>query len=510
MPRNIRNSTMWFVLFLLFGIVCTRSHAQPSSAPLGLFEGQSDVGAVTPPGSATYDPAHGAYTVSASGANMWMEKDAFHFVWKKVSGDISLTADISFPVAGGNPHRKAALLIRQSLDADAIYADAALHGAGLTALQYRLKKGANTDDIEFNIDLPQRARIEKRGDMITMFISNHGEPLHPFGAAVKLHFDGPFYVGLGVCAHDPAATEKAVFSNVTIEPPAATGTAAPTIFSTLQTADLEPKFRRVVAAYAAPLQFEAPNWTRDGKTLIFDQGGRMMTVPVDGGTPTLLDVGAAVHCTGSHGLSPDGKLLAISCGMPDTQGTRVYVLPSTGGTPRIVTENPASYWHSWSPDGKSLLFVRPDGKNLNIKRIAVEGGDETALTSGTGVHDDPDYSADGKYIYYNSDLGGGTMQIWRMNADGTHPEQVTSDERNNWTPHPSPDGKWIVYISYDSTVTGHPPNKDVELRVMSIADKKTWTIASILGGSGTMNVPSWSPDSKRLAYVSYELLPAAQ
>jgi TolB protein len=173
------------------------------SESLGLFEGQSDVGSVTPPGALVYDPAALTYTITAAGANLWSTVDAFHFVWKKVSGDISLTADIDFPSKSGNPnpHRKALLMFRQNLDADGVYADAAQHGSGLPALQYRLAQGATTQGIELDISSPKRLRLERRGDTITMFLSKGSEQLHQVGSSIKLHLDEPFYVGLGVCSH---------------------------------------------------------------------------------------------------------------------------------------------------------------------------------------------------------------------------------------------------------------------------------------------------------------------
>ena len=157
--------------------------------------------------------------------------------------------------------------------------------------------------------------------------------------------------------------------------------------------------------------------------------------------------------------------------MPEKPESRIYIVPTNGGTPRLVTEHPNSYWHSWSPDGKTIVFTRPDHGSLNIYAISAEGGEERALTSGDGVSDDPDYSPDGKYIYFNSDRGG-NMQIWRMRSDGSGPEQVTYDDLVNWTPHISPDGKSMVFLSYEKGVTGHPANKDVALRIMSMDDKK--------------------------------------
>jgi type 1 glutamine amidotransferase len=495
--------------------VSPKSNMTGSTAPppvqrsesLGIFEGQSDVGSVTPAGSLVYDPLTRTYTIAAAGANLWSTIDAFHFVWKKMSGDVSLTADIDFPIKTGNPnpHRKALLMFRQSLDADGVYADAAQHGSGLTALQSRHAVGATTHDIELNISSPKKLRLEKRGDTITMFLSMGSEPIHQVGSSIKLHFNEPFYVGLGVCSHDAKVVEKAVFSNVELKalPPAKPDNLE--LYSALQTVGTGDNSRREMV-YTTRGRFEAPNWTKDGKTLLFNQDGKIMKIPVDGGTPDAINVGAATRCNGSHGLSPDGKWLAISCSMPDKPESRIYIVPSDGGTPRLITEHPNSYWHSWSPDGKTILFSRPDHGSLNIYAIAAEGGEERALTTGDGISDDPDYSPDGKYIYFNSNRSG-NMQIWRMRPDGSSPEQVTSDDLVNWTPHISPDGKSMVFLSYEKGVTGHPANKDVALRIMSMEDKKVAVLVNIVGGAGTINVPSWAPDSHHLAFVSYQMLP---
>ena len=286
----------------------------------------------------------------------------------------------------------------------------------------------------------------------------------------------------------------------------AASNASPELTSMLQTVSVDSPGSAAVV-YSTKGYFEAPNWSRDGKRLIFDQNGKMMTVPVAGGTPQAIDTGGASHCNGSHGLSPDGKLLAITCSMTGGNDARVYIVPSTGGVPREITANPYSYFHGWSPDGKTIAFTRPHQGGGDIFRISVEGGEETRLTTTEGVSDDPDYSADGKYIYFNSNRGGGAMEIWRMNADGSEQVQVTSDEMNNWSPHPSPDGKWIVFIGYGKGVSGHPSNKNVSLRVMSLTDKtaKMTKLADLVGGSGTMNVNSWSPDSRQLAFVGFKL-----
>jgi len=276
------------------------------------------------------------------------------------------------------------------------------------------------------------------------------------------------------------------------------------VTSILQTIATARSAAQPVSLYQATAYFEAPNWTRDGRSLIFDEAGSIMTIPATGGQPTGINVGAATRCNGSHGLSPDGKMLAITCSMVGLKGAHVFLVPIDGGEPKQVSHIDGSYWHSWSPDGKTILFTHPENGSLNIFSVAVDGSNEHAITSGSGVSDDPDFSPDGKYIYFCSDRSG-TTQIWRMKPDGSSPEQITSDERVNWTPHVSPDGSQMVYISYEKGTTGHPANRPIILRLMNMKDRSTRDLVALTGGSGTMNVPSWAPDSKHLAFVGYRL-----
>jgi TolB protein len=485
--------------------------AQSASASLGLFQDHADVGTVLHAGSAQYDSANHSYMLAGSGENMWATSDAFQFAWKQVSGDIALTADIAFPDKGGNPHRKAVLMIRQSLDADSPYADVASHGNGLTALQYREAKGAITHEIESNISAPHRLRIERRGDFVYVFLATDaGEALRPSGASIKLSLRGPFYLGIGVCAHDKDVVEKAVFSNVDLATPASS-TAPPVLYSTLETVAIASMDRSVV--YTDASHFEAPNWTHDGTTFLFNRDGHILRLPVASGTPTTIDTGSAIHCNNDHGISPDSQWLAISDGSQADHQSSVYIVPFAGGSARRVTQNSPSYWHGWSPDGKTLAFVGQRNGDFDIYTIPFTGGEETRLTTAKGLDDGPEYSPDGKYIYFNSERTG-HMQIWRMHADGSEEEQVTFDDFNNWFPHISPDGKWMVFLSYGSDVVGHPPNKDVQLRLMNVSggriDGAITVLAKLFGGQGTMNVPSWSPDSLKVAFVSYQLLPAEE
>ncbi len=472
------------------------------AAPQQIFDGGANIGGPRFPGSIQFNSATGDYTVTGGGSNMWFSADAFYFAWKKVSGDVSLVADISFQGTGGDPHRKACLVVRQTLDPDSPYADAALHGDGLTSLQYRETKGARTYEIQANASGPKRLRIEKRGKYVSMSIARAGEELHPAGGTFRLILDEPFYIGFGVCAHNDARSETAIFSNVELKTESAPTTAKPPIYSTLETITISSKDRRAI--YGTTNLIEAPNWSRDG-FLYFNSKGRISRIAAAGGEVQMIDTGFATRCNNDHGISPDGTQLVISDQSQERRSV-IYTLPIGGGAPQRITKLSPSYWHGWSPDGKTLAFCGERNGEFDIYTILASGGEETRLTTAKGLDDGPDYSPDGQYIYFNSERSG-SMQIWRMRADGSEQTQVTSDEFNNWFPHPSPDGKWLAFLSYEKDVKGHPENKDVTLRIMPLAGGKIEVLAKLFGGQGTINVPSWSPDSKKLAFVSYQFLP---
>jgi Tol biopolymer transport system component len=494
--------------FLLLATACVVSLAAPlpaGAAPVGAFDDHGDVGEVGHAGAVSFDAATGTYSVSGGGTNMWFETDAFHFVWKKVSGDVTLAADISMPEsAGGDPHRKACLLVRQSLEAGSAYADAALHGDGLTSLQYRPASGERTYEIQSAVRGPHRLRIEKRGRYVSMSLAGDDGRLAPAGGTFRLELADPFYVGIGVCAHDNGRVESASFAKVDLVAggPAAPG--EPLLFSTLETVAIASKDRRVVLVL--PELIEAPNWSPDGATLLYNGGGRLFRIPVAGGEPVQVDTGSAERCNNDHGYSPDGRTIVISDQSQADRQSRIYTLPASGGTPALVTEAAPSYWHGWSPDGSTLAYCAERNGEYDVYTIPVGGGAESRLTTSAGLDDGPDYSPDGHWIHFCSDRTG-RMQVWRMRTDGSGQEQVTDDGYNNWFPHPSPDGKWIAFLSYEPEVEGHPANQDVTLRLFPTDGGEPVVLAKLFGGQGTINVPSWSPDSARLAFVSYQFVP---
>jgi|HubBroStandDraft_1064217.scaffolds.fasta_scaffold01213_5 TolB protein len=352
-------------------------YAAPAAGPFGIFEDHADVGAVLHAGAVEYDAANRSYTVSGSGENMWFAADAFQFVWKKISGDVALTADISFIGSGGEAHRKAVLMIRQSLDADSPYADVARHGDGLTSLQVRDEKGVNTTEIQSAVKAPTRVRIAKRGDYFYIWVAGAGEDLQFSGGSMRVPLHDPFYVGIGVCSHNKDTVEKAVFSNVDL----ATGAPkdAPRLYSTLETVPLSGD-RRVT--YVTQGRLSSPIWSSDD-AIVFHSDSGTKKIPAAGGKPEDLE---------KFGMALSGP---------------------------VATDKD----------------LPPDGFR-------------------------------------------------------------------NFSPRIAPDGQNIAFLSAAGDQAGIPEDKDVLLRVLSTKDGKVRVLAKLIGGKGTG--PSWSPDSRRIAFVSYQ------
>ncbi len=487
----------------LIAIAMTASAADPSGE-IGIFTASADVGKVDHPGSAKFDPAAKTYTVTGSGTNMWFNTDAFQFLSKKVSGDVSLTTDVDWVTPGVEAHRKAGPIFRAGLAADDPYADLVAHGAGLIALQYRLVKGGPTLEVQTTIVAPATLRLERTGNVISAeVVPKGGGIFHPIGA-LSVPLPEIIYAGLAVCSHNNDVNETARFSNVVLRNDGVVQDSARVVESTLEVVDIDSGQRRIIRR--AQEHFEAPNWSHDGATIFYNGDGKLYRIPADGGNPTVIDTGN-VALNNDHGLSPDGKSFGIS-GTPGRGPSQIWIVPVEGGEPKLLVKAQPSYWHGWSPDGKTIAYCAERNNNFDIYTIPVAGGDERRLTTADGLDDGPDYTPDGQWIYFNSERTG-LMQIWRMHGDGSQQEQVSrGTPMADWFAHPSPDGQWIAYVSFDKSVQGHPPNKDVVIRLMPIAGGEPKALVTLFGGQGTMNVPSWSPDSKHFAFVSYRLVPA--
>ena len=495
--------TSLIVLFVLFspGMVPA---AEPSS--LGQFEGQGDIGSPRNAGAASYHAASVEYEIAGSGVNMWGAKDEFHFVWKRLKGDFILRTRFDFVGKGVDPHRKVGWMVRPSLDADAPYADGAEHGDGLTSLQFRPAKGTNTQQIILTVTNADVLQFERKGTTYVFSAARYGEP---FVSKELTNFDlgDEVYAGLFVCAHNENVVEKARFRDVRIIRPVKEGFVPYRDFIGSILEILEVHSGRVEMVHQSTQPFEAPNWTRDGRALIYNISGRsagwgaLCRFDLSNRKPSMIDTGFANRNNNDHVLSFDGTMLGIS---DQSSGqSAVYTVAAQGGTPKRITPLTPSYLHGWSPDGKFLVYTGRRNGKVDIYRIPSGGGEEIQLTESEGLNDGPEYTPNGKYIYFNSSRSG-KMQIWRMQPDGSRPEQVTNDEYNNWFPHISPDGKSIAMISFPADIdpADHPYYKQVYLRLMSVEGGTPKVVAYVYGGQGTMNVPSWSPDIRKLAFVS--------
>lgn len=469
-----------------------------SSNGAGLFDSSRDIGKVSLKGSTKFNAEKQEYRITGSGANIWATQDAFHFASRQVSGDLKLSATVAFEGTGGNEHRKGGWMVRQSLDPNAAYVDAVVHGVGLVCLQYRSEARGQTREIQSPIKSPAFILLERDGDVFTLSVAKAGGVYQPVGSiAVALH--DPVHAGLAVCSHDAAKQTTAVFSQVSMKTTGVIPANQRVLESTLEVLDVATGERQIVRR--AKEHFEAPNWSLDGKTFVYNSRGHLYSLPVAGGEPKMIESGAVNQCNNDHGFSPDGKWIALSSNTGN-KGSLIYIIPSMGGEPRLITPHGPSYWHGWSPDGKTLALCGQRNKEFDVYTIPVEGGQETRLTTAVGVDDGPEYSPDGQYIYFNS-VRSGLMKIWRMRPDGSQQEQVTTGtDSADWFPHVSPDGTSIVFLAYDKSVQEHPANKQVTLQLMPIGGRPK-VIAHLFGGQGTMNVPSWSPDGKKIAFVSY-------
>ena len=277
-------------------------------------------------------------------------------------------------------------------------------------------------------------------------------------------------------------------------------------FCSLEIYDIQTKERKVLRSF--PVKIEAPNWTPDGRYLIYNSEGKLFKIDIsDPERIEQINTGFATRNNNDHVLSVSGKRIAISHHTQEDGRSRIYILPIEGGTPQLITAMGPSYLHGWSPDEKWIAYCAQRNNNYDVYVIPAEGGVEIRLTDAEGLDDGPEYSPDGKHIWFNS-VRTGLMQVWRMRADGTEQTQITFDEDfNSWFPHISPDGKQVVFIAYrkgDVAPGDHPANKNVVLRLMPAEGGKPTTIVELFGGQGTLNVNSWSPDSRKFAFVSYE------
>ena len=488
----------WILIFSLFPEL---SSAQNS---LGDFSASVDVGPVKHKGQTLYDPEDQIYRLSGSGSNIWFDKDEFHFTYKKLGGNFMLRARAKFTGKGVDPHRKLGWMVRTTTEPSAAMVCATVHGDGLTSIQYRKKEGMDVEEVKCPVIAPDIIQLERRGRSYFMSVATFG---NPFWTVEIPDFDFPdeLLAGLFICSHNADVIEKAQFENVRIViPPDANFTPYDDyIGSHLEIMDIRTGLRKIL--YSVPHSIQAPNWTSDNETLLFNSEGLLYRFDLAEKKIDVLPTGFVNRNNNDHVLSFDGTMLGISSSSGEPEyGSIVYTVPVDGGVPKRITPLGPSYLHGWSPDGKWLTYTASRNGNYNIYKIPSNGkGDEIRLTDQPTLDDGSEYTPDGKLIYFNS-ARTGSMELWRMLPDGSQQEQLTDDELQNWFPHISPDGKWVVFLSYLPEVDAqdHPFYKQVYLRKMSVDGGRPKVVAYLYGGQGSINVPSWSPDSKYIAFIS--------
>jgi Tol biopolymer transport system component len=496
-------STKLCSLFLL--LVCFQASLFSQSGAVGIFDGHGDVGTDVKPGSAVYIPQTGQYVISGAGYNIWADHDEFQFVWKKIKGDFILHTRAEFVGPKGvEEHRKVGWMVRKDLDGKSPHVNAVVHGDGLTSLQFRRTAGAQTEEIKAKMTHANIIELERKGKTYIMRVAKYGEPYFTEQVA-DIDLGDDVYVGLFVGSHNKDVLETGVFNNVRITVPAWEGLVPYRDYlgSRIEILEVTTGSREIV--HTSPKSLQAPNWTPDGKSLIYNSGGLIYRFDLDAKKAEVVNTGDVKNNNNDHVLSFDGKMIGLSSGVQKAGGSVIFTVPVTGGTPRQITPKGPSYLHGWSPDGTKLVFTGQRSDEFDIYEVPAKGGKEKRLTTAKGLDDGSEYTPDGKYIYFNSNRTG-DMKIWRMKADGSEQEQVSAGDFHDWFPHISPDGKWMVYLSFlkeEAKSDDHPFYKHVYLHLAPVDDpKNVKVIGYVYGGQGSINTPSWSPDSKKIAFVS--------
>jgi Tol biopolymer transport system component len=455
--------------------------------------------------------------------DIWGPMDGGHFVWQPVQGDFVFVARVaSMDNPGGNKHAKAGLCLRETLEGGSRNISQCITPVDGTQFLYRETTDGKTVRISPDAAAPRSSvpketfpcwlKLVRSGNEFSGYESLDGETWWLTGT-LKLDFKADAFIGLSSSSHTTNTLTTSVFDHVQLSTSkAGAGTkSAKNRRAQLMTIGIDGSDKRLI--YETTTGLEAPNWSPDGKWLVCNGGGALWRIAADGsGQPEKIPTGNVQKVNNDHVLAPNGRTIYFSA------AGHLYAVPFAGGQPRRVSNDqpPARQYkyflHGVSPDEQTLAYVGVESANgdpwgrMDLFTIPAAGGADTRLTNTPAPDDGPEYSSDGKWIYFNSELNAklpGHAQCYRMKPDGTGIEQLTHDERVNWFPHVSPDGRWIVYISFPPGTVKHPADKDVILRRMRPDGSEQADIIAFNGGQGTINVNSWSPDSQRFAFVMY-------
>lgn len=477
-----------------------------SQNKIGQFDRLLNIGASQIAGTVSFNDILQTYTISHASPGSVSEESNFYYLWTTIQGDFILRAEAIFSGNGKNDNYSVGWLVKNDLRENSEFVKGLIRQNGDKGLEIKTTLTNNPENILLKEDFSTIIQLERKGDKFILSTSKFGEELK------YIETEGDFinneaYIGLFLSPGNFNTHGEVSFRNVRIIKPVDPDYQPyrDYIGSNLEVMDIETGHRKIL--YQSTHSIQAPNWSLDGKNLIYNSKGLLYEYSLYQNSIMPLNTGFANRNNNDHVISFDGKLLGISHHNNDDEGNSSLYYMSINGSnkPIKVTKDGvgASYLHGWSPDNKKMVFTGNRKEKYDIYSVDLETGLETQLTDESTLDDGPEYSPDGRYIFFNSSRSG-KMQLWRMDPDGKNQVQLTFDEYNNWFPHISPDMKWIVYISFpkDINPNEHPFYKHCMIKLMPYEGGDSIVLADIYGGQGTINVPSWSPDSKKIAFVS--------
>lgn len=500
--HHSKTKRQFLMVWLLVTFTITTIAQQVS---LGIFDGYAEMPLSSQPNPVVYDSNAQVYQFNASCSYLPDNKRHSHFIWKRMTGNFILYTRTKFNGTTIPPKLRAGWMIRSNLEEGSPFINAGVDTKGLVSLQVRRSTKDSTEMIPSKLSNADVIQLERRDTVFIMSVARYGEPFVK-KQVTDIDMDDEVYVGLFISSENKQKQENGIFRDTRITIPVDEDLRVITteMCTNLEVLDIETGNREII--YTDSNSMRAPIWKKDNKAIIYSKLGLLYAYDLNKRKEEVINTGNVKDISTDHVLSFDGSKLSFSSFEKELGGAVIYNVPVTGGTPRQVVPKSLSYPHGWSPDGKTLAYCAARNGKYDVYTMAIPGGKEVKLTNARGINDGPEYTPDGKYIYFNSNRTG-TMLIWRMKPDGSKQEPVTTQgEFQDWFPHISPNGKWIVFLSYskeDVSSAGHPSYKQVYLRLLPISGGKPKIIAYLYGGQASFNSPCWSPDSKKIAFVSF-------
>lgn len=482
---------------------------QDTPQTIGIFKSALDIGETMHSGTARYDSSNQTYRLTGSGFGVGESDDAFQYLWNSVQGDFILRAEIHHENRSESSKSDVVYgwSVRNTISSDSEMLTISVSPTKGTAVSTRMAKGADSSSYTISglsVDIIHLERVQGK---YTVRLGTFGEPLI-IQDMPDINLRNEVLAGLFVHSENQDEVAEVTFRNVRFVKPFPENEQRYQRYlgSRMEVLNVETGMRNVL--FESEHSVQAPNWTVDAEKLIYNSNGYLYNYELSNGQITYLNTGFATSNNNDHVITFDGEQIAISHHVrEDNNQSTIFIMPIEGSDNPIQVSKSGvghAYLHGISPDNQTVIFTGWRNNKYDIYAADVNTMEETQLTDTPFLDDGSEYSPDGKYIYFNSNRTG-AMQLWRMKPDGSEQTQLTFDENfNDWFPHISPDGEWILFLSYGTDVASgdHPFYKHVTLRLMPVSGGEPTIVAYLYGGQGTINVPSWSPDSRYVAFVS--------